>query len=147
MASSLQEALAAVLKKRELEQLENLSDNREKEVSMFVLDLGKRFVIPRTEMTYPGHSMNLHQHTDDSIQTVIENGHVVEREKSPLDPYVYVDGLGFPQHPADLWNVRFFSLDPPVKESDAFSSLQRLSKKSESLKKGVKQPSPRLRRR
>lgn len=24
---------------------------------MFVLDGGKRFVIPRTEMTYPGHSM------------------------------------------------------------------------------------------
>ena len=27
---------------------------------MYVLDKGTRFVIPRTEMTYPGHSMKLH---------------------------------------------------------------------------------------
>ena len=27
---------------------------------MYVLDKGTRFVIPRTEMTYPGHNMKLH---------------------------------------------------------------------------------------
>lgn len=39
---------------------------------MFVLDNGQRFVIPRTEMTYPGHSMKLHQNAADA-------------EKSPVD--------------------------------------------------------------
>ena len=39
---------------------------------MFVLDDGKRFVIPRTEMTYPGHNMKLHQNAADA-------------EKSPVD--------------------------------------------------------------
>jgi citrate lyase subunit beta / citryl-CoA lyase len=39
---------------------------------MFVLDQGARFVIPRTEMTYPAHSMKLHQNAAD-------------REKSPVD--------------------------------------------------------------
>ena len=28
---------------------------------MYVLDNGTRFVIPRTEMTYPGHNMKLHR--------------------------------------------------------------------------------------
>ena len=32
---------------------------------MFVLDGGKRFVIPRTEMTYPGHNMKIHQNAAD----------------------------------------------------------------------------------
>jgi citrate lyase subunit beta / citryl-CoA lyase len=39
---------------------------------MFVLDDGQRFVIPRTEMTYPGHNMKLHQNAADA-------------EKSPVD--------------------------------------------------------------
>jgi citrate lyase subunit beta/citryl-CoA lyase len=39
---------------------------------MFVLDQGTRFVIPRTEMTYPAHSMKLHQNAADP-------------EKSPVD--------------------------------------------------------------
>lgn len=39
---------------------------------MFVLDNGQRFVIPRTEMTYPGHNMKLHQNAADA-------------EKSPVD--------------------------------------------------------------
>jgi citrate lyase subunit beta/citryl-CoA lyase len=39
---------------------------------MFVLDKGSRFVIPRTEMTYPGHNMKLHQNAADP-------------EKSPVD--------------------------------------------------------------
>ena len=36
---------------------------------MFVLDKGKRFVIPRTEMTYPGHSMKLHQNAADPVKS------------------------------------------------------------------------------
>jgi len=39
---------------------------------MYILDKGNRFVIPRTEMTYPGHSMKLHQNAADP-------------EKSPVD--------------------------------------------------------------
>jgi len=39
---------------------------------MYVLDNGARFVIPRTEMTYPGHSIKLHQNAADA-------------EKSPVD--------------------------------------------------------------
>src|SRR6266446_8691138 len=39
---------------------------------MFILDKGTRFVIPRTEMTYPAHSMKLHQNAADA-------------EKSPVD--------------------------------------------------------------
>ena len=39
---------------------------------MFVLEGGRRFVIPRTELTYPGHSMKLHQNAADA-------------EKSPVD--------------------------------------------------------------
>ena len=33
---------------------------------MFILDNGARVVIPRTEMTYPGHSMKLHQNAADA---------------------------------------------------------------------------------
>lgn len=36
---------------------------------MFVLDGGTRFVIPRTEMTYPGHSMKLHQNAADPAKS------------------------------------------------------------------------------
>src|SRR2546428_14120858 len=39
---------------------------------MFILEQGARFVIPRTEMTYPAHSMKLHQNAADP-------------EKSPVD--------------------------------------------------------------
>ena len=28
---------------------------------MFVLDQGSRIVVPRTEMTYPGHNMRMHE--------------------------------------------------------------------------------------
>ena len=28
---------------------------------MFVLDQGNRIVVPRTEMTYPGHNMRMHE--------------------------------------------------------------------------------------
>ena len=40
---------------------------------MFVLDKGKRFVIPRTEMTYPGHSMKLHQNAADSVKSPVDH--------------------------------------------------------------------------
>ena len=37
---------------------------------MFVLDEGKRFVIPRTEMTYPGHNMKLHQNAANPVKGI-----------------------------------------------------------------------------
>ena len=40
---------------------------------MFVLDEGKRFVIPRTEMTYPGHSMKLHQNAANSVKAPVDH--------------------------------------------------------------------------
>ena len=40
---------------------------------MFVLDEGKRFVIPRTEMTYPGHNMKLHQNAADPIKAPVDH--------------------------------------------------------------------------
>ncbi len=40
---------------------------------MFVLDNGTRFVIPRTEMTYPGHSMKLHQTAADSVKAPVDH--------------------------------------------------------------------------
>jgi citrate lyase beta subunit len=39
---------------------------------MFVLDGGKRFVIPRTEMTYPGHSPKLHQNAADAAKSPVD---------------------------------------------------------------------------
>lgn len=40
---------------------------------MFVVDGGKRFVIPRTEMTYPGHSMKLHQNAADPAKSPVDH--------------------------------------------------------------------------
>ncbi len=40
---------------------------------MFVLDGGKRFVIPRTELTYPGHSMRLHQNAADPVKSPVDH--------------------------------------------------------------------------
>ena len=40
---------------------------------MFVLDKGTRFVIPRTEMTYPGHSMKLHQNAADPVKSPVDH--------------------------------------------------------------------------
>jgi len=40
---------------------------------MFVLDNGTRFVIPRTEMTYPGHSMKLHQTAADAVKAPVDH--------------------------------------------------------------------------
>jgi len=40
---------------------------------MFVLDGGRRFVIPRTELTYPGHNMKLHQNAADSIKSPVDH--------------------------------------------------------------------------
>ena len=39
---------------------------------MFVLDGGNRFVIPRTEMTYPGHNMKLHQNAADPAKAPVD---------------------------------------------------------------------------
>lgn len=40
---------------------------------MFVLEGGKRFVIPRTELTYPGHSMKLHQNAADAAKSPVDH--------------------------------------------------------------------------
>lgn len=40
---------------------------------MFVLEGGNRFVIPRTEMTYPGHSMKLHQNAADATKSAVDH--------------------------------------------------------------------------
>src|SRR5260370_4363972 len=39
---------------------------------MFVLDNGKRLVIPRTEMTYPGHNLKLHQNAADPVKAPVD---------------------------------------------------------------------------
>ncbi len=39
---------------------------------MFALDNGTRIVIPRTEMTYPGHSMKLHQNAADPVKAPVD---------------------------------------------------------------------------
>jgi citrate lyase subunit beta / citryl-CoA lyase len=40
---------------------------------MFILDQGARFVIPRTEMTYPAHSMKLHQNAADQEKCPVDH--------------------------------------------------------------------------
>ena len=40
---------------------------------MFILDNGARVVIPRTEMTYPGHSMKLHQNAADPVKSPVDH--------------------------------------------------------------------------
>jgi citrate lyase subunit beta / citryl-CoA lyase len=40
---------------------------------MYVLDKGTRFVIPRTEMTYPGHSLKLHQNAADPVKAPVDH--------------------------------------------------------------------------
>ncbi len=40
---------------------------------MFILDQGARFVIPRTEMTYPAHSMKLHQNAADAEKCPVDH--------------------------------------------------------------------------
>jgi citrate lyase subunit beta/citryl-CoA lyase len=39
---------------------------------MFVLHGGRRFVIPRTEMTYPGHNPKLHQNAADPVKSPVD---------------------------------------------------------------------------
>ncbi len=40
---------------------------------MYVLDQGTRFVIPRTQMTYPGHSLKLHQNAADAAKSPVDH--------------------------------------------------------------------------
>jgi citrate lyase subunit beta/citryl-CoA lyase len=40
---------------------------------MFTLDNGTRFVIPRTEMTYPGHNLRLHQNAADPVKAPVDH--------------------------------------------------------------------------
>ena len=40
---------------------------------MFVLDVGKRVVVPRTELTYPGHNLKLHQNAADPVKSPVDH--------------------------------------------------------------------------
>lgn len=40
---------------------------------MFVLDEGKRVVVPRTELTYPGHNLKLHQNAADPTKSPVDH--------------------------------------------------------------------------
>ena len=40
---------------------------------MFILDEGKRVVVPRTELTYPGHSLKLHQNAADPTKSPVDH--------------------------------------------------------------------------
>ena len=40
---------------------------------MYVLENGARFVIPRTEMTYPGHNLKLHQNAADATKSPVDH--------------------------------------------------------------------------
>ncbi len=40
---------------------------------MFLIEGGKRFVIPRTEMTYPGHNAKLHQNAADAQKSPVDH--------------------------------------------------------------------------
>ena len=40
---------------------------------MYILDNGARFVIPRTELTYPGHNLKLHQNAADPAKSPVDH--------------------------------------------------------------------------
>src|ERR1035437_8505670 len=40
---------------------------------MYVLDKGARFVVPRTELTYPGHNMKLHVTAADAVKAPVDH--------------------------------------------------------------------------
>jgi citrate lyase subunit beta/citryl-CoA lyase len=40
---------------------------------MYALDKGARFVVPRTELTYPGHNMKLHQNAADAQKSPVDH--------------------------------------------------------------------------
>jgi len=40
---------------------------------VFILDEGKRVVIPRTELTYPGHNLKLHQNAADPVKSPVDH--------------------------------------------------------------------------
>ena len=40
---------------------------------MFILDEGKRVLIPRTELTYPGHNLKLHQNAADPAKSPVDH--------------------------------------------------------------------------
>jgi citrate lyase beta subunit len=52
---------------------------------MFVLDGGRRFVIPRTELTYPGHTLKLHQNAADSTKSPVDHVMMDFEDACPYD--------------------------------------------------------------
>ncbi len=52
---------------------------------MFVLDNGSRFVIPRTELTYPGHSMKLHQNAANPVKSPVDHVMADFEDACPYD--------------------------------------------------------------
>jgi citrate lyase beta subunit len=53
---------------------------------MFILDDGARFVIPRTEMTYPAHNPRLHQNAADPVKSPVD---VVMADFEDACPYEF----------------------------------------------------------
>jgi citrate lyase beta subunit len=43
------------------------------EKAVFILDEGTRVVVPRTELTYPGHSLKLHQNAADPVKSPVDH--------------------------------------------------------------------------
>ena len=52
---------------------------------MFVLDGGNRFVIPRTALTYPGHSMKLHRNAADAVKSPVDLAMADFEDACPLE--------------------------------------------------------------
>src|SRR3990170_2291240 len=51
---------------------EALRQASRRELAMYVIEGGRRFVIPRTEPTYPGHSMKLHENAADPVKSPVD---------------------------------------------------------------------------
>src|SRR5208282_841557 len=52
---------------------------------MYVLDQGTRFVIPRTELTYPGHNMKLHVTAADAVKAPVDHVMADFEDACPYD--------------------------------------------------------------
>ncbi len=91
---------------------------------MYVLDNGKRFVIPRTEMTYPGHSMKLHQNAADPVKSPVD--HVMAdfedacpyEFKGPKSQKVMVEALNTLDYGKKIVTVRPNNIHSPFFKSD-----------------------------
>jgi citrate lyase subunit beta / citryl-CoA lyase len=91
---------------------------------MYVLDNGARFVIPRTELTYPGHSMKLHQNAADPVKSPVD--HVMAdfedacpyEFKGPKSRKVMVDALNTLDFGKKVVTVRPNNIHSPFFKED-----------------------------